>query len=380
MRNEHESIIKAELPTMISEEVETSGALIGHLWRLACEKVIKDSQVSVKVKTVDKYMELWLTSQDVCGQVDPNYRVVEVIKTYHEACRDYLGTLDIQQRRLGHLTVTRPLRPNKICKISAPRPWKKNPRRRLNINCKTLPPFIVDAKNPCVMCGHCISTFENSLVSLCRDCNRPVHNACCDKQFLVRKYFRCRNIECHLGENATTLPVDMTIPPKPIREDEKCLICGDPCYHNDTGRLECRADSKCTYGVHEICAAMLAKINGKSLYSNTFCCSDVNYYLKPQEVHNLTLNKDETWIEIKKVLAKRKQINPKMYTPKKRRYENPDAICDRCGERIGINEEDHALAYCRARLAGTPVPSRDFAYGNVKLRRLRSLALHDYPP
>ena len=73
-------------------------------------------------------------------------------------------------------------------------------------------------------------------------------------------------------------------------------------------------------------------------------------------------------------------MNPQLYTPTKRRYENPDAVCDICGVIIGINEENHKLGYCRAGYLSTPIPSKDFEFSQARYKRIRTVALYDYPP
>ena len=79
-------------------------------------------------------------------------------------------------------------------------------------------------------------------------------------------------------------------------------------------------------------------------------------------------------------IKSRGKINLGQYTPKRKRYENPDLKCEKCGQLIGINEEDHDLRFCRARNLGTPIPTRDFEYTNIKFKRIRRCALYDYPP
>ena len=59
---------------------------------------------------------------------------------------------------------------------------------------------------------------------------------------------------------------------------------------------------------------------------------------------------------------------------------NPDIECERCGKLIPINEEDHLLTNCSARFVGTPVPTRDYEYVSMKFKRIRLIALYDYPP
>ena len=83
---------------------------------------------------------------------------------------------------------------------------------------------------------------------------------------------------------------------------------------------------------------------------------------------------------VKDCILRRKTINVATYTPKRKRYENADIVCEHCGETVAINEEDHLLKYCRARYSGTPVPSRDYDYVVARFKRIKRIALRDYPP
>ena len=82
----------------------------------------------------------------------------------------------------------------------------------------------------------------------------------------------------------------------------------------------------------------------------------------------------------KSVSERRGRIDTSKYTPKRKRYMNPEIECEHCGEMIGINEEGHALTHCSASFVGTPVPNRDRKLIFMKLKRIRRIALNDYPP
>ena len=86
------------------------------------------------------------------------------------------------------------------------------------------------------------------------------------------------------------------------------------------------------------------------------------------------------WKTIHSILKSRGTVKHQNYTPRRKRYANPDIECEKCGETVNINEMDHELAYCNARYAGTPVPTRDHEYVMSKAKRLRRLTLKDYPP
>ena len=212
-----------------------------------------------------------------------------------------------------------------------------------------------------------------------------MHRRCIDKQFLVRKEFRCKNVERYLGNTnndgmITELQPRTTIPPKPTREDMKCIICGDECTTAHPNRIPC-TEMGCKYGAHEDCAAILEQVNDDYLDTSTFKCNHVNYYLKSTEVSNLSLSPDPaTWKAMKIKLKSRGVVKPECYTPKRKRYENPDIQCDKCGEIVNINEPNHELAYCNARYAGTPIPTRDYEYVLSRAKRIRRMTLKDFIP
>ena len=196
---------------------------------------------------------------------------------------------------------------------------------------------------------------------------------------MVRNSFCCNAIERFLGKDSTELEISEPIPPKPIREDMKCLICGDEMNVYYIDKLPWTEEA-CKYGAHEACAAILFKINNKPLLANNFRCCHVTYYLKPEEVSGLITGGSAKLDSIRIILKARGIVKHTSYTPKRVRYENPDIRCERCGDVVGINEEDHDLAYCSARCAGTPVPTRDYEYILSRVKRVRRIALNDYKP
>ena len=121
----HEAVDLAELPKVLSDEIVQSNALIGDVWRLAVRKVISDFE---KRKSRNSYIfkhkfeELWLLSEQVCNDEAGGMEVktTDILRTYHLLCKDHLGTIEAQTRRLERLTVSRPLQPNIVCKISPP--------------------------------------------------------------------------------------------------------------------------------------------------------------------------------------------------------------------------------------------------------------------
>ena len=261
----HEAVRKAELPNKISEEIENTKALIGDIWRLACDKVIIDYEKVNDIKTVSKNIELWKLAEEVCKRENPDCKFDEILLTYHAACRDHLGTVDIQARRLGNLTVSQPLRPNRTCFISPPS-WKKPAyTKKWTFGCHVAPPNVGKVTYPCVVCGGNanVDELQNLGVKIfnCKSCKRLVHNDCLSKLCLVKKEFCCRNVDRFLGEGAIELMPRIGIDPKPLREDERCLVCGDSCTSSDAARVDC-CIMNCKYGAHEVCIAILAKLRG----------------------------------------------------------------------------------------------------------------------
>ena len=201
----------------------------------------------------------------------------------------------------------------------------------------------------------------------------------CFKQNIGNSFFRCKHVKRYLDENAAELLMTEPVLPKPLREDSKCLICGTECDKSHPDRLDC-SETGCRYGVHESCAAILFHINDDTLNALEFKCNQINYYLKSDEVSRLATGSQAAFATIKIVLKSRGPIKPSNYSPTRIRYENPDIECSRCGYLININENDHELAYCRARYASTPVPTRDYEYVLSRAKRIRLFALNDFPP
>ena len=386
--NKHEAVIAAKLPTVISEEIVATGALIGDIWRLACDKVIDDEARSPDVNTMYKFEDLWLLAEETCMSEVSKPSVSEIMLTYHALCRQFLGTSEVQARRLANLTVSRPLKRSRKCVVSAPK-WSKNKRRKpWSFSCQKEAPKIDGVVEPCAICGYEVNfiklknlglAVESSDFCKCKRCMRSVHSKCVDKLRLKKSLFYCNNVSRYLGRDAIELTISAPdIGPKPLREDMKCLICGDEFY-SDATKIEC-TETGCKYGAHEICAAVLAKINDSALDVPTFQCNQVNYYLKPNEVSDLVVDDIVKMKAMESILRFRGKINVSSYTPKRVRYENPDVECEHCGGMININEDDHCLAYCRARYAGTPIPTRDYEYVLDRSKRIRRMALKDYIP
>jgi len=189
----------------------------------------------------------------------------------------------------------------------------------------------------------------------------------------MKKNFRCVDVPRFLGTDAIELICHSGPKKPPLSDKVRCLVCGD-C--TDDSRVDCCIED-CDYGAHEICANLALKLADRIPNLEKFRCKDVEYYLKPSEVDSAVSDPN---FDLETVLKRRGRTCPKLYTPKRKRYRNPDIECEYCGELIGINDTEHVLAHCSASFAGTPVPSRDRQFVFMKLKRIRRLALNDYPP
>ena len=384
VETKHVAFQGLDFPLAISDDVAKRGALIGDIWRLAVRKVVKDFETNKNTKVNNnkfkyKFEELWLLAEQSCRDHDKSLKASDIIKTYHAACKDYLGSLDVQERRLNNRTVTRPLKPHRTCKVSPPI-WLKRGRvnrgPKFKFSCKSKAPGAVSLScDNCVVCG--VATVDNTVSELgkCKLCKRLAHVKCLDRLLLKHK-FHCSDISRHLQKIGVEKKDSVEFPVKPARPDSRCLICGDGL---ETMVIRC-SESNCGYGAHEACAAILKRICGNELRSDLFSCNDVTYYIKPAEVVNLMSTNSMLVNKTTQLVTRRGKVNYKKYTPKRKRYENPDSICSHCNETIAINEESHLLTYCRARYAGTPVPRRDHDNVVARFKRLRRMALNDYPP
>jgi len=167
------------------------------------------------------------------------------------------------------------------------------------------------------------------------------------------------------------------IPPKPSRDDMRCLVCGDEILPRK--KVSCDENS-CKFSVHLECIKVLAQLNEEHFVESEFVCNHVNYYLRPSEIAEVLLGIDNITKLVKKAVLKRGEIDHRSYCSKRKRYENPDIFCNKCGQIVGINEIDHELRYCSAVNLGAPIPTRDFEYTASKYKRIRRCALYDYPP
>jgi len=373
-----------DFPTMISEEIEESNALIGDVWRLAVRKILSDyakklNKVRNNFRYKHKFEEIWMLATQACNDGGVT-NVSKILMVYREACKDHLSSFEVQERRLKHLTVTRPLRINKVCKISPPI-WGK----RKSVAAKKFKLICDPAKHGngidgffCAICPKKVEIYDKTCdYGQCLQCFKKAHIECLNRLFL-KEDFNCSDVRRPLRDIGVEHSTSSAVTDKPRRPDASCLVCGDSM--NDANDCVKCSIENCGYGVHEACIALLGQVKEIDISSSTFTCSDVSRYIKPSEITKY-LNGDElTQKNVKNIILRRNTIKVGNYTPKRKRYENPDITCEHCGETVAINEENHLLSYCRARHAGTPVPSRDYDYVIARFKRIKRMALRDYPP
>ena len=117
-------------------------------------------------------------------------------------------------------------------------------------------------------------------------------------------------------------------------------------------------------------------MNDDLLDFSNFRCNSVNYYLKQSEVRSFA-NGSLNVTDLRNILKQRGMVNTKLYTPRRKRYENPNIECKKCGETVGITEIGHMESYCTAPGLGTPVPTKDYEYIESRIRRARKFILLD---
>jgi len=156
-------------------------------------------------------------------------------------------------------------------------------------------------------------------------------------------------------------------------------VCGDECKSSSPDSISC-CENECSYVVHRHCVETLAEINGEIFVAAEFCCNHINFNIKPSEIVEYSLGDPRICEQVKRTVLRRGEIDHREYSGKRKRYENPDIVCQNCGELVGLNELDHALRYCSAIYLGAPIPTSDYEFTASKYKRIRRCALYDYPP
>ena len=294
-----------------------------------------------------------------------------------------LNILTVQQRRTKFVTPTKRLEINKICKIAPPR-WNKDKQKKF-FGCNSDPPIIAsqsDNEYVCSICGFEVDRYENSIK--CKGCVKHVHLKCMRILDIGTVEFRCSQITRHLGEDSTEiLGPKVPRPETPVRRFKTCIICGDEASHGDLSKCS----NNCSFRAHKTCAIWLKRLTKlrsiKSLNSifttddSEFCCSNVQYQLKPEEIFQLNiadLNNKEACLKImtklNKELTTRGKVNTLKYTRNAKRYLNEEVQCKHCKNFHGFEQMEHELRFCRA-INASPVTSANCMYPLSRLKRMR---------
>ena len=243
-----------------------------------------------------------MLSEQVCRLENPDSRMSEILTTFHAACQDHLGIFDIQARRLGRLTTFAPLVPHRTCKISPPLwPQRCEPRQKYKFNCRKDPPnLLASSRYPCVACGHELDSEQTKrgVYPSCRKCRRQMHLEC-QKILLLGRRFTCHSIREPLEEPGVKCLRVEPVPPKPLRDSERCLVCGDECKSSSPDSISC-CENECSYVVHRHCVETLAEINGEIFVAAEFCCNHINFNIKPSEIVEYSLGDPRICEQVKR--------------------------------------------------------------------------------
>jgi len=153
-----------------------------------------------------------------------------------------------------------------------------------------------------------------------------------------------------------------TVDSKP---EMKCLICGDGLGTSEMKSKALVDCSSCNFKVHEHCIVIYEHYFDKDT-RNDFSCKKIEYQFRPEEILKLSQSLPNL-AEIKYI-----SVKPQKYEKRKRRYENPNHVCEYCEEVIPLTERDHYLI-CGA--FGTPIKKsdiRNFQKSGFKRLRLMS--------
>jgi hypothetical protein len=243
-KNTSKAVAESGLPGEISEVVIESDALVGDVWRLACEEVKFIKKPCIY--THRKFEQLYEIAIEYCT-VDEKVNYIKAGEEYKILCKDEFNLIEVQERRLAFKTPTKKLIADSRCMVVPPL-WKYSKRRIRRTNCKSKPPPVVNVEPEleykdldltcCLICGYFVkpTVVMNGTQRLihynegdCISCKRRVHKKCVAGLFLKAKSFRCCLVKYHLGECGQNIqgpsgPLDM-VPPG--RCCDLCLICGD---------------------------------------------------------------------------------------------------------------------------------------------------------
>ena len=381
-------VSEAGLPSKLSRIVVKSNALIGDVWRLACEKVKQNKKGQFEYR-LERYEQLFEVAKRFVRVDSSKFSMVKTCLHYKELCRRELGISEIQERRLAFKSPINKLEANKICTVSPP-VWEKPKKDKLKtFNCHTSPPQhssnAVDENEPvCVICGYNIE-FEVNLagrknykMAKCKKCNRGAHEKCSYNLFMSKKSFLCSKILRHLGKGSKEIfshimdePLEK--PNFPPRRKEMCLICGSTDGRQKKNNLPCV--HRCGFYAHHRCVRALGAITGQNLVNrNLFSCRAVVYQFMPCEIHGITNWPNEKRANLIKRIKQRGKVNTSRYNNRQKRWLNDEIECEHCGRWYGVNETNHVAKYCNG-AQGDPITSDNLSYPFAHLKRFKHLTM-----
>ena len=364
----NDKVKNSGLPEKLAREVYETDALVGDVWRLACERVIKRVVVDESVRKT--YKIVWERAREMAksraGKID--YTVAKF--AYGQLMRDELGVLCTQERRLSFATPSNRLIPSRLCRV-APPVWTK--KRETKFMTCIDSGRSVDARS-CKICGFPVC--QTKTVK-CVACKHPQHRACVNKLNVSTKGFRCGRICRFLGVDASEI-----IGPKDglnsavVSRKKRCLVCG--ALTNLSSDLVC--DNSCNFTAHSACINLSESIRriccGMSTteQKTSFVCSDVTYQLRENEVKDCVdagMSLDSV-VRLAGIARIRGKVNTLKYSKSVKRYLNEDFTCGKCGMVVSIDQTEHELRHCVG-IQVTPITNKNEMYPMSRMKRMRHL-------
>ena len=382
----HEKVIAANLPTELSDIVVKTGAIIGPIWRLACEKV-KQEKI-MQEYTTHKYEQLYEIAKcfnSKNGKKDVCY--LRSFEEYRTLCAKEMGILEIQQRRLGFNTPTKRLELNKFCPIVPP-VWDTNKGpKKLFFSCRRPLPNVGETpifdsfgkSFKCVVCGYNIlPKIENDkevydFIS-CKKCPNKAHTECVVNSFIPKKAFWCSKIERHLGKGGVQIDgvnvYNIRTEPPPRRQ-QMCLICGDHIKIQTEHDFTCTR--KCGFFAHADCVNVHSKVLGIVVPRQCdFMCRNIEYQIRIEEVEKCRSGLGNEIRKLKKILRNRGYVYSEKYIKKRKRWVNDEIQCVSCKRWYGTNELNHTALYCNS-ADGVPINESNDSYPFAHLKRFKHM-------
>ena len=387
-KNESKAVIEAGLPSELSQVVVESNALIGDVWRLACEQV--EQVLKSNVYTHRKFEQFFELAKEYSME-NGSINYLKTNDEYITLCRDEFKLIEVQERRLAFKTPTKSLVVNPICKVVPP-VWTI-PLKRLSIfSCRSLPP-LVDYEHVgtefegvklecCLICGYFVKptivmSGGRKVVLYnghgeCGTCKRKIHKKCIAGLFLKTKSFRCCLVKYHLGKDAVNMfgPAGQPTEQAPGILHSQCLVCGQE-LGNTVSRLMCSRD--CNFGVHVDCMAVVSEIVGDNCRNESeFVCDKVVYQLKKEEVDKWNSCNATARRDLSRLVRMRGRVGSNRSSRKRRRWLNDEIECEFCGKWYSSDEKNHFEVHCTG-MVGDGLTDENRAYPFSRLKRFRHL-------